>query len=150
MSEIKIVIPGEPVAKGRARYSNSGGFVRAYTPSKTKNAETLIKVNAMGEVARQGFKRSGQPLILTLMVFVPIPVSKLKEWKKTCILPITRPDIDNYLKLVMDALNGIVYKDDNQVVCVKVFKLYSQSPRLEIFIREVDYAIIQQHEKETV
>ena len=38
------VIPGEPVAKGRPKFSTRGGFVKAITPEKTANYETLVKL----------------------------------------------------------------------------------------------------------
>lgn len=43
--------------------------------------------------------------------------------------PIGRPDIDNYIKFVLDALNGVFYKDDSQVVHIESIKEYSTEPK---------------------
>jgi Holliday junction resolvase RusA-like endonuclease len=52
--------------------------------------------------------------------------------------PTSRPDTDNYIKSVQDALNGIVWKDDSQVVALIADKWYSDKPRIEIDVREVE------------
>lgn len=52
------------------------------------------------------------------------------------IRPVTKPDADNFAK-VIDALNGIVWPDDNQVVELTVEKFYSQRPRLEMLAEEI-------------
>lgn len=49
----------------------------------------------------------------------------------------SRPDIDNYIKFVMDCLNGIIYKDDSQVVHVEATKIYSTDPQTIIIIKEM-------------
>jgi Holliday junction resolvase RusA-like endonuclease len=40
--------------------------------------------------------------------------------------------VDNVLKVVLDALNGVAYKDDARVVSVSARKLYSLTPKLVI------------------
>lgn len=68
-----------------------------------------------------------------------------KSWSKTDrersladnILPTSRPDGDNYLKVVQDALNGVCYADDSQVIDARVIKRYSERPGLRIEIREM-------------
>ena len=50
------------------------------------------------------------------------------------IRPVTKPDTDNILKIVKDALNGVLWKDDAQVVSDKVEKFYSQELRLVISV----------------
>ncbi|OMD02745.1 RusA family crossover junction endodeoxyribonuclease, partial [Paenibacillus odorifer] len=53
------------------------------------------------------------------------------------ILPVTKPDADNYLKGVKDALKGIIWKDDSQVVDAFVRKRYSAQPRIEVKIKQL-------------
>lgn len=63
---------------------------------------------------------------------------KEKQGKRDGLLrPIVTPDVSNYVKLVEDALNGIVYKDDSQIVELIARKYYSDDPRTEIIISEV-------------
>jgi Holliday junction resolvase RusA-like endonuclease len=50
------------------------------------------------------------------------------------IRPTKKPDADNILKAVLDALNGLAYNDDSQIVSARIEKLYSDNPRVEIVI----------------
>ena len=53
------------------------------------------------------------------------------------MLPTKKPDIDNIMKAVLDALNGVAYYDDSQVCKVNFMKMYSEDPRLKILIKKV-------------
>ena len=53
------------------------------------------------------------------------------------MLPAKQPDIDNIMKIVLDALNGVAYHDDSQICKVNFMKMYSENPRLKILIRNV-------------
>ena len=53
------------------------------------------------------------------------------------LMPTTKPDIDNYVKSVLDASNGMLYHDDNQIVELIARKLYAEEPRVEIRIEEL-------------
>ncbi|MCY8507703.1 RusA family crossover junction endodeoxyribonuclease, partial [Bacillus atrophaeus] len=76
-------------------------------------------------------------------VFRPMPkkVSNSKKKKESAekglLRPTTKPDVDNYVKGVKDALNHLIYKDDSQVVDLKVSKFYSEEPRVEVIITEI-------------
>ena len=54
------------------------------------------------------------------------------------IFPSRKPDIDNVLKVVLDALNGVAYKDDSRVVAVSARKVYSMTPKLVIEMKGSD------------
>jgi Holliday junction resolvase RusA-like endonuclease len=53
------------------------------------------------------------------------------------IRPITKPDTDNYVKLILDSMNGLFWRDDAQVVEITASKHYSGNPRIEVKLREV-------------
>ena len=135
---IKLTVLGKPLAKGRPKFSSKGKFVRVYTPKKTTDYETLIKFSAQ-EVAPKELLEG--PVTMEIEAHLPIPkaMSKKKRAliKSHDLRPITRPDIDNYAKIVLDALNDIIYKDDNQVVSLNIRKFYSEKPRMEIYIKEL-------------
>ena len=77
---------------------------------------------------------------------------KMTQWKRNCesqlrslnpkIIPkgpvYKRPDIDNYIKAILDCSNEILFKDDGQVAAVSSQKLYSLDPRIEIEIYELE------------
>ncbi len=132
---IKLTIPGEPVAKGRPRVTRYG----TYTPEKTKNYETLVK--------ELYFMEHGQTLLegelsIDIKAYFRIPKSASKKRKRLMasgdMRPVKRPDWDNVGKIVTDALNGVAYDDDSQIVSATVEKYYSEEPRTEIKIERID------------
>jgi len=132
-------VDGEPVGKGRPRFARQGGFVKAYTPAKTAKWEDVVR-----DHARQAMGMSEPlegPLALSVRVWKGIPASWSKKKQHDAemneIRPIGKPDIDNYVKAVMDAGNGVLWKDDSQVVELHGMKAYGRYPCVEIFVAEV-------------
>ena len=119
---MKIVVPGQPIAKGRPRMTKTG---HVYTPRKTREYENLIK-RCFYE--QHGEKLSG-PIELKMWAYFRKPKTKAVSDM------LSRPDIDNIVKTI-DALNGVAFDDDKQIVKVTAEKLYSTEPRLEIELIE--------------
>lgn len=127
---IHIVVNGPPVGKGRPRFVRSTG--RAYTPTKTANYEAILASASMSAMGRRAPLEG--PLRVVVTAFMPIPSSWSKKKVAAAIEGIVRPgrpDVDNTLKL-LDAMNGIVWRDDAQIADARVCKLYDTDPRLEI------------------
>ena len=137
--DIKFEVPGPPRGKGRPRFTSRGGYGRAYTDKKTKEYEALIR-QRLDEAFNLDQLTHGIPLVepfeLFVWAYMPIPKATNNENRAKMasgrIKPTKKPDIDNIIKVVMDALNGVVYADDNQIVGVQAVKLYSHDPRLVI------------------
>lgn len=133
LRSIKFTVPGEPVGKARPRFSRKTG--RTYTPKKTTDYEHLIAYTFMQNF--DGFKPLEEPLEVTMHAYFSIPKSWTKKKKQQAydgiLLKTTKPDTDNIAK-VKDALNGLAWKDDAQIVREHVYKAYSDNPRLEIEI----------------
>lgn len=115
MKDISIEVPFVR-GKDRPRFIRKTG--RVYTPLKTVQAMKAIKdayLEAGGEKAP-----SNVAVYMHITAVRPIPKSKPKklEWE----FDLFKPDADNIGKLVMDALNGIAYGDDAQVVELSVHK----------------------------
>ena len=131
---INLIIPGEPVAKGRPRVTRTG---IAYTPAKTKGYENLVKMCYMEQC--NNLKLEGE-LQAAVIAYFQIPKSaskkKQKQMEEGEIRPTKKPDADNILKAVLDALNGLAYKDDSQIVSVGIEKWYSHEPKVEVVICE--------------
>jgi Holliday junction resolvase RusA-like endonuclease len=128
---IRIEIPGEPIGKGRPRF----GHGRTYSPEKTQRWEQA----AAWEARRQydGEPMEG-PLTLTVAAEFTIPKSWPK-WRQEAaergpVWHTIRPDASNVLKAVEDALQGVVYRDDSQIVAVAVQKTYSLDPKVVVFV----------------
>ena len=115
---ISIFIPGKPVGKGRPRF----GKGRTYTPAATVRAEKKI-ANIAREIMADDPPLEGA-VAMQVEVAFPIPKSWSKARKANAILHTNKPDLDNILKLICDAINEIVYIDDSQVCSVTISKKY--------------------------
>lgn len=131
-------VDGDPVGKQRARYAKRGNFVQTYTPDKTRTYEALIKekgIEAMGST-----EPLETPVSLYLYIRLPIPKSctkkRLEAINNGSEKPIKKPDASNVLKSVEDGLNGVVYKDDSQIVNIHVTKVYASQSGVDICVKE--------------
>jgi Holliday junction resolvase RusA-like endonuclease len=135
--EFEFTVPGTPIGKGRPRYT---GYGRPYTPQKTRDKEKEIALAYKSKYGGERFSDLDQLRIL-IHAYFPIPVSATKKFHTMAVngelYPTKKPDWDNIGKLVCDALNGVAYRDDSQIVMAMVIKHYSDNPRLEIDISEV-------------
>ncbi len=138
MDKVKFTVLGEPKGKGRPRFSTQTG--RAFTPKQTVNYETLIHTEYM--VQCKGFRFPDDAMLdMRILAYYSVPKSgsKTEKAKKLAntIRPTKKPDMDNVVKMVADALNQVAYKDDTQIVDCQVRKFYSEQPRIEVIIQEV-------------
>ena len=137
MLVVTFQVDGDPVPKGRPRFARRGHFVQTYTDSKTIEYETLVAMKA-----RQAIGAS-EPLKGALSVFLylrySIPSSYTKKRKEACLNGLEFPkriDIDNVYKSITDAMNGIVYLDDSQIVEAHIKKLYAEEGGANIMVQE--------------
>lgn len=138
---LKFTVSGEPVGKGRPKFSTFNGHAQAFTPKKTVSYENLVKLSFRQAYPDAKPVEKDVPLMVLIRAHFKIPASASKKRRAAMeeyrILPTKKPDCDNIIKAVLDALNGIAYYDDSQIVTVTVDKLYSDTPRVEVLIEEV-------------
>ncbi len=138
MNGIAFTIPGVPVGKGRPRFARRGAFVSTYTPEKTAKYENLVKLFASQAMA--GLPLMKRPVALLLTIHMPIPESWSKKRKdlahRGLIGATVKPDLDNIAKLAADAMNGIVYADDKQIVSATITKQYGTVPHVAVRVQE--------------
>lgn len=129
--EVTFEVIGNPRGKERPRMTRRG---IVYTPKKTKDYEELIK---------EGYKKTNEGKLsgeieadIRAMYQIPksTPKCKLQEMLKEH--PQKKPDLDNIIKAVLDALNGIAYDDDKQVTKINIEKFYSLEGKVIIKIKE--------------
>lgn len=134
---MRITIPGAPRGKARPRVTRRG----TYTPEETKRYEGLVRACW----AKAGGERFEDDTALNVLIvaWCPIPKSTSKAKRMEMLLghirPAKKPDCDNVAKIICDALNGCAYKDDAQIVRCTVVKYYSETPRVEVNIQEVNH-----------
>jgi Holliday junction resolvase RusA-like endonuclease len=120
----RLLFIGRPQAKQRPRFSRYGAV---YTPKETRDYEKLIRAEAA--LTWQKHPLQG-PVALRLTFFVE-PMKKVKRE-----YPTARPDLDNYVKAITDALNEVVWVDDSQIVDIHASKRFG-TPRVEVEITEL-------------
>lgn len=132
MTNISFIVPGAPVGKGRPRFAKRGNFVQAYTPEKTASYENLVKMAAAKAMAGRQIIIGAVCVGIHLFVTPPASWSQKKQREAISgsgIFPTSKPDVDNVIKGIFDAMNEIVWKDDKQVVDVVVSKRYCTTAR---------------------
>lgn len=133
----EFTVPGEPVGKGRPRFNRYSG--KAFTPEKTVNYENLVRLEYQMQVKEEPFPEKVM-LRLLIKAYFGIPKSASKKARSQMISleqrPVKKPDMDNIIKAVADALNHIAYYDDSQIVSTTIEKYYAEQPRIEVTIEE--------------
>lgn len=136
MREINFVVMGNPKAQSRPRFFRRGNFVGTYDKDKQdkKDFAAIASYNAPREPL-------GCPVIVCIDFWLKRPKSHYGTGRNSDKLKpsspgqhIKKPDVDNLGKLAVDALTGLFWKDDCQIVNLDVTKQYGD-PRTEIKIK---------------
>ena len=126
---------GEPVAKGRPRFTRQG---RAYTPKKTHDYESEVAM--MAKAAMGSSEPLETPIAVYVYVTFPVPQSYSKKRTEACLngseKHTKRPDLDNCVKAITDGMNGIVYHDDSQITSIHATKVYGTVAMVEVLVKE--------------
>jgi Holliday junction resolvase RusA-like endonuclease len=133
VTAIYLTIPGDPHGKGRPRF----GKGRTYTDAKTVTYENLIGWTGQQAMGTQDPLEG--PLCVTIDARFRPAASSTRIAREGmlsgAIPPAKQPDCDNIAKLCLDALNGVVWVDDAQVVTLFIRKRYAEAAGLDITIR---------------
>ena len=136
----RFTIPGEPVGKGRPRVTVRGGHAHGYTPAKTAQYERAVR--QAYNLSYYGADALTTPVELQITAYMPIPESWPRSKKAAAlaevIKPTVKPDGSNILKCIEDALNGLAYQDDKQIVKGTFKKLYGAWPHVDVEIWSED------------
>ena len=127
---------GSIVGKARPRMNTKTG--KAYTPTKTKLYEYGLRQWFL--MNYPNFKPIESRVKVTIIAYFEIPKSTSKKKEEGMlngnISPTKKPDIDNIIKIVLDAMNKFAFKDDVQVTKLEIEKKYDKIPRIYIKIEE--------------
>lgn len=137
---ITFTVYGEPKGKGRPQFTRTG---HAYTPERTKTYEAEIVSAFRREFPDFVRWEKGVPLRVRIKAVYGIPKSDsgLTAARKASgeIRPTKKPDADNVEKVILDALNGIAWRDDAQIVDIRTVKEYGWQPCVMVEIDEIRY-----------
>ena len=129
-------VPGKITGKGRPRVNSYTGIV--YTPTKTKDYETLVEQYFLLKYPR--FKALEGRIKVNIIAYFSIPKttkkSDINEMLENNISPTKKPDIDNIVKAILDSMNKFAFKDDNQITKLEVEKKYAIEDKVYVKIEE--------------
>lgn len=133
---IEFTVAGEPVAQGRPRFSTRGSFVKAYDPAKSKDYKAYVKLVAAAAMNERSLKPLDGAIAVSIRAYVSVP--KSKKFRENALKglerPTKKPDCDNIAKILLDAMTGIAYEDDKQIIRLVVEKFYDEVPRVEVTV----------------
>jgi len=150
LRRVQFGVPGQPVAKGRARSGavmrdgkpllvNGRPIIKHHTPEKTVIFENLVKMAATQAMA--GLSPFAGPVELWLDIHLQIPASWSKKRQQQAAAGVVaatkKPDSSNVQKAVEDGMNGVVYVDDAQIVEIRISKRYSTAPGVLVSVEEL-------------
>jgi Holliday junction resolvase RusA-like endonuclease len=122
---------GLPIAQGRPRaFKTRAGQVRVYDPANARDWKRTVQAQVLTQKPSQPVDG---PLKMTLQFILPRP----RSLPKRDLFPERRPDLSNMLKAIEDALNGVVFRDDSQIVRMELAKDYGPAPGVVIRVERV-------------
>ncbi len=141
MNSIQFTVLGEPYGKGRPRFNRFTGT--AHTPEKTESREALVGYEYRRQCGAFRFPDTAM-LDMRILAYYSVPKGDSKATRAAklegFIRPTKKPDMDNVIKAIYDGLNGVVWKDDVQVVDAFVRKRYGEVPGVHVRIIPIEEA----------
>lgn len=127
-------VVGQIKGKARPRVNTYTG--NAYTPTSTKDYENLIKQYFKIKYPR--YEPLEGRVSVKIMAYFDVPKTTNKKDRSLIeegkLSPTKKPDIDNIVKIILDALNKMAFKDDNQITKLEVEKIYAEEEKIAIKI----------------
>ena len=139
---LKVTIYGEPIPQARPRFTKAG---HAYEPPRSRNYKTLARFWLTQKLKKENaWKPLETALVVDITFYMSIPSSWTKKRKEEAYNGVIRPttrngDIDNLIKAVLDAGNGLLWADDMYITDIKAKKRYTaDAARVELTVKEVE------------
>lgn len=141
-AELKFVVRGDPPISKRPRATRiknkqTGAVVGVRVFAADAEDQESLRDTVCRQLPSGHIPYAGE-VVLTLEIFRPM-LASWSPYKRLLaelgyIRPESKPDFDNFTKIIVDSMRGVVFVDDGQVVDAGVSLSYSVSPRLEITV----------------
>lgn len=129
----------EPVEQARPRATRMGKGIRLYDPKKVTVFKQQLGMLAKQQMLDRGLEPYDGPLEVCMEFYRPVQASLSRKERARRLSgvhrPTLKPDLDNYIKSTSDALNGILWADDNLIISLEAKKYYAEQPHLTVEIR---------------
>lgn len=135
---MELIFNIEPQQQERPRATGRGKFIRMYDPPKTAKFKKQLRALAT-EMYHDAPLEGEIYLKVAFYRKIQKSVSKKEHDRRVsgAHRPIVKPDLDNYIKSTLDALNGVIWTDDATIVELNTSKWYADDPRIEIEVKEI-------------
>lgn len=135
---IYLEIFGEPVAQGRPKAFRSGNHIGMYDPKKSSTWKDSVRMQA---IAKKTEMLSGAIYMETTFY-----LTRPKSLPKKVVYHVKKPDVSNLVKAIEDALEGICYHNDSQIVKSVIQKEYTtERPGVVVILKDFNRSI--QHDR---
>ena len=138
---IEFVITGKPIAKKRPRFARRGSFVTTYSDQETEESKVMAQI--LSQLGKD-WTPIEDAVALEIIFHMPYLQGHYGTGRNSHRLKpgapyyhAAKPDLDNLLKFYLDAMNEIVFRDDNRVVRISSFKLWSKDPQTIIRVKKM-------------
>lgn len=144
--KISFIVPGKPRPLLRAKPVNMGRHASVYDPAENKHARADVKLAAFNAMQKEPDGMLTGPLFANMCFWIPRPDNLRLKNPSRCKpervlasqFPAKKPDLDNYIKLVLDAIEGIVFQNDSAVCQIFARKPYTNEiPQSVVVISEL-------------
>lgn len=129
-----------PVEQARPRATRMRKGIRVYDPQKVAVFKRQLGMLAKQQMQERGLEPYDGPLEVHMEFYRPVQASISKKERARRLSgahrPTVKPDLDNYIKSTADALNGIIWTDDNCIVGLVAEKYYAEEPHLVVEVDE--------------
>lgn len=129
-----------PVEQARPRATRMGKGIRLYDPKKVSIFKRQLGMLARKQMLDRGLDPFDGPLEVCMEFYRPVQTSLSGKERARRLSgvhrPTVKPDLDNYIKSTSDALNGIIWADDNCIVSLAAEKYYADEPHLVVEVNK--------------
>ncbi len=133
---MKLILPGIPISQSRMKFSRFGGFVKVYDPNEKQKKVIKQVIQHLFE-SHQKFEHPKISFVFHLPILKSIPKKLLPSFTLGFVRHEKKPDVDNFIKLYLDCLDGICFDGDQKVSLGDSVKLYHPHPKTIIIITEM-------------
>jgi len=136
--QLKFEVMGKVTGKARVRFSRVG---HTFTPNSNMEYEFRIQQalkQSMDKLHLEGVQSSVRGFTVAIRAFYKVRDSYSKKKQQQCLdglVPCPKPDVDNIAKIVMDALNGLLWKDDQDVITLVVGKQWAYEEKIQVGVK---------------
>lgn len=135
---MKLILPGTPVAQIRMKYSGRNGIGRLYDPRAKEKNQIKKDLRTLREDMPHFSMFEYPHVIFVFNMPIPksIPKKLLHQYQSGRLKHVSKPDVDNFVKLYLDCMDGIFFMGDQKVSLGPAVKLYSPIPQTRIYLTE--------------